>query len=353
VTPAVSVLMTTRNGAAFIGAAIDSVLAQTLTEFELVVVDDGSTDATPRILADLAARDARLQVLRGTGPLGIVGARNLGFAACRAPLVAAHDHDDLSDPTRLAEQAAFLAANPEVVLVGTGVRLLHADSRLQPTDHAPGSGAPLAMRWALHVDNPLTWSSVMLRKAAVARLGTFLRAEYEYADDFDLHHRLLAVGEVARLDAVLTTYRWHGANTTHERAAQLSARAARVLEAAYRPLIGPELAAAAAPLAIRHLSDRQPVTEAATLRILGDAMEGLLDALISRHAGGKAVLQAAAARSWWRLLRARLRSGHPGALRAFRARPALRQGFQPGTTDLAASVAVGMLRAFGGQSRSA
>ncbi len=91
--PRVSVLMTTYNGARFLAESIDSVLAQSFTDFELVVVDDASTDATPSILAGYA--DPRLRVIRNPVNLGVVGARNRGFADLRGVYVATIDHDDL------------------------------------------------------------------------------------------------------------------------------------------------------------------------------------------------------------------------------------------------------------------
>ncbi len=336
--PRVSVLLTTHNGAATIGASIASIRGQTLGDFELVIVDDASTDTTPSILRSLAAEDGRIRILHPGRNLGIVGARNFGFAACRAPLVAALDHDDLSDPERLARQAAWLDANPDVVLAGTGVRILHPDGRLQATDHAPGSGAPSVMRWGLLTDNPLTWASVMLRAEAVRRLGAFLRPEYEYADDFDLYLRLSRLGGIARLPEVLTTYRWHAGNTTHRRAGVLHANACRALAEAIADRLGADAPKVAA-LIVRHLHERIPAQDAATLDALGAALTRLLADFADP------AVHMAAARDWWRLCRAALRSGQPWLIARYRARPALRQGFGPSAGDLAASLALGALRA--------
>lgn len=341
-TPRVSVLLTTHNGAATIGASIASIRAQTLADFELVIVDDASTDSTPALLAALAAEDGRLRILHPGRNLGIVGARNLGFAACRAPLVAALDHDDLSDPERLARQVAYLDASTDVVLVGTGVRILHPDGRQQATDHAPGSGTPAVMRWGLLTDNPLTWASVMIRAAAVHRLGAFLRPEYEYADDFDLYLRLARLGGIARLDAVLTSYRWHAGNTTHRRAGTLHANATRALAEAIADRFG-AAAAEVAGLIVRHLHERVPVRDAATLDALGAALARLLEDF------DDPAVHAAAARDWWRLARAGLRSGQPWLVTRFRARPALRRGYAPPAAALAASLAIGVLRALSGR----
>ena len=232
--PTVSVLMTTWNGAEFLGAGIASVLAQTFTDFELIVVDDGSTDATPAVLA--AIGDKRLRVVRQAANGGVVAARNAGFAVARGQYVAALDHDDLSHPERLARQVAYLDAHPAVVLVATEIEIEAAGRRRAP-DHVRG-GDPTLLRWLLLVDNPLTWSSVMFRADAVRRMGGFMRPAYELADDFDFYHRLLGVGEIARLDAVLTVYRWHASNTSHGREDALNANAVKVLAMAYAPLLG-------------------------------------------------------------------------------------------------------------------
>jgi GT2 family glycosyltransferase len=352
VAPRVSVLMTTHNGAALLAESLDSILSQRFDGFELIVVDDASTDATPALLADYAAREPRLRVLRPDRNLGVVGARNHGFTACRGAYVAMLDHDDLSHPDRLATQAAYLDGAPGVVLVGSEVLLLEA-GRSRVTDHRAASN-PLLLRWMLQVDNPLTWSSVMLRADAVRRLDGFLRPEAEFADDFDLYHRLLTVGEVARLDAVLTTYRWHATNTSHSAGGVLFDRAVRVLAAAYAAWLGPGVtveATAAATLVVRHLSDRQPVPDAATLARLGDWLERLLAGFCARHATApaeRAMVAAHAAGLWWRVVRSAMRAGQPLAIRQARAWPELCQGPAPALTDRLGAFGIGLLRSHPG-----
>jgi glycosyltransferase involved in cell wall biosynthesis len=340
--PCVSVLMTTYNGAATIGASIDSILSQRFRDFELLVVDDGSTDATPALLAGIA--DPRLRRLRTERNSGIVAARNHGFAAARGRYVAALDHDDLSDADRLARQVAYLDAHPRVMLVATEIRIARGGKISAP--HHPSAGDPLALRWLLLIDNPLTWSSVMLRTDAAHRLGEFLRPEYELADDFDLYHRLLTVGDIARLNEVLTTYRYHAANVSHARTAALNTRAARVLSAAYLPWFGDD-AAAAAELVVTHLSDRQPVRDAATLERIGVILERLLQGFCRTHAlsaTDRARIAALAGEAWWRTARAGIRSGAPGMMRNYRSRKLLNSDFRPGFVDAAASVAIGAVR---------
>jgi Glycosyl transferase family 2 len=343
--PKVSVLLTTYNGAPLLAETLDSLLAQRFTDFEVVIVDDASPDPhTPELLAEYAARDARLRVLRPAGNLGIVGARNFGFAACRGAYIATQDHDDLSAPDRLGMQAAHLDAHPDVVLVGSAVIELRPDGRRMIIADRQVAD-PLLLRWLLHVDNPFAWASVMLRRAAIAQLGSFLRPEFEYADDFELYHRLLRVGEAAKLPAPLASYRWHAQNTTHRVVETLSARAAQVLEAAYLPWLGAD-APAAARLAIAHISDRRP-PDTATLTRLGGYLERILAGFCDTYAPApaqRAAVEAQAAILWWQLVRRSLRSGHPASLPALFARPALRRGPGPGFADLLVSGGVGAVR---------
>jgi glycosyltransferase involved in cell wall biosynthesis len=373
--PVVSVLMTTFNGAGFIGASIASVLAQSFADFELIVVDDGSTDATPVVLAGIG--DKRLRVLRQAMNGGVVSARNVGFLAARGRFVAALDHDDLSHPERLARQVAYLDAYPEVVMVATEIEIEEAAGRrkkgrvlplplregvggrgrrarnVSATPHGPRhapdhptGGDPALIRWLLHVDNPLTWSSVMFRADAVRRLGAFMRPDYELADDFDLYHRLLAIGEIARLDEVLTVYRWHARNTSHGREDALNANAVKVLEAACAPLLGAD-AQDAATLVIRHLSDRKPVRDAATLARLGGYLTRLLVGFGTApgiDAQQRATLASVTGTIWWRCVRAAARSGVPGLLGQYRAQSALSAAFRPSRVDLALSALVGLAR---------
>ena len=341
-----SVLLTTHNGAAFLRETLDSVLAQSFADYELVVVDDASTDSTPLLLA--ACTDPRLRVLRSDRQLGVAEARNFGFAACRGTYVAAQDHDDLSCPDRFAVQLAYLDRHPDIVLAGSEV-LISSEGRLRRTDHLPGT-TPALLRWMLHVDNPLTWSSVMFRADAVRRLGRFMRQEFEPADDFDLFHRLLSQGGIARLDETLCVYRWHRTNTSHYQTARMFDRAAAVLERAYRPWLG-DAAPDAASLVVRHLSDRRPAPNSATLARLGHALERILSGYCAATLPDPATtarIKAHAARSWWLAARAAIRSGAPGALRRWHEASALRLGFHPTAADVAGSLAIGAVRAVPG-----
>ena len=162
-TPRVSVVLAVRDGAPWVGDAVRSILGQTLTELELVVVDDGSTDDTPQTLARFA--DARLRVARRT-QLGLTRSLNEGVSLARAPLIARLDADDVAAPERLARQLAFLDAHPEIGLLGTGAIEIDATGREVGRVVPPAADADI--RRALIRRNVFVHSSVVMRRQALA-----------------------------------------------------------------------------------------------------------------------------------------------------------------------------------------
>ena len=199
--PVVSVLMSVHDGAATVREAIDSVLAQTLADLELIVVDDGSTDATPDILARV--RDTRVRV-HTQRRQGLTRALATAQALSRAPLLARLDADDVALPERLARQRAFLDAHPEVGLLGTGAREVDADGRAvrviaPPTDDA-------TIRRALIRENPFVHSSVAMRRSVVERAGGY-DPRWPVAQDYDLWMRMSRLTRLANLGDVLVVRR--------------------------------------------------------------------------------------------------------------------------------------------------
>jgi glycosyltransferase involved in cell wall biosynthesis len=195
----------------WIDAAIASVLAQTEGDLELVVVDDGSTDATPARLA--AVDDPRLRVLR-QAPAGLTPALNRAVAAACADLVARLDADDVALPQRLARQRAFLATHPEVGVLGTAAREVDAAGRFLREVRPPTDDA--AIRRALIRANPFVHSSVMVRRALLARVGGY-DERVAVAQDYDLWMRLARVTRLANLDEVLVVRRLAAGSVSAER----------------------------------------------------------------------------------------------------------------------------------------
>lgn len=211
--PQCSVLMSVYNGEAYLESAVRSVQAQTLKDFELVIVNDGSTDRTAAILDRLAQDEPRLRVIHQENT-GIAPAVNAGLAVCQADLVARMDSDDLAEPDRLAVQTRYMAEHPDVVAAGTAVTFIdHRDRRLTinrpPTDHDAIDRAMLKGHCSI-------WqTSSIIRRATLEQIGGYNTA-YRTAEDIDLWLRLAEVGRLANLDRPLQSYRIHDQSITAE-----------------------------------------------------------------------------------------------------------------------------------------
>jgi glycosyltransferase involved in cell wall biosynthesis len=198
--------MAVRDGAAFLAEAIESVRAQTLEDLELVVVDDGSTDQTPQILADFAGRDERIRVVRQHG--GVSRARNRGCREARGRYLACLDADDAALPDRLARQVAFLDANPEAAVVGGGGIMV--DHRGVQFGVAAYPQDPTEVTAYLQTGRvPLIYSAATIRADAF-RATTGYRRVTEPAEDYDLWLRIAAKGRITNLRHPVVRYRVHG-----------------------------------------------------------------------------------------------------------------------------------------------
>lgn len=209
--PSVSVLLPCFNAAATLNEALDSLARQTLTDFEIIAVDDGSTDATLQILQARASMDARLRILSRSHE-GIIAALNAGLIHCTAPYVARMDADDLACARRLEKQAAFLEAHAEFSVVSCRVAGFPSGQVRQ--------GFAIYLEWLngllddedirreIFIESPLPHPSLTFRREALQRLGGY--QDHGWAEDYDLLLRFYLTGaRFAKLPEVLLEWREH------------------------------------------------------------------------------------------------------------------------------------------------
>jgi len=208
--PRVSVVMAVYNAAPFLTEAVCSVLAQTVEDLELIVVDDGSTDGSADIVASMARRDGRVRLHRQTHG-GLVSAITVGCEYARAEYIARMDADDVAAPQRLRRQLEVLETRPRLVLLGTAVVVMDAAGRAHYTIAYPETDGEIR-RSILHW-NCFAHPTVVMRAQALRAVGGYRRA-FLHAEDYDLWLRLIEVGEVANLSEPLVYLRTHEGQVT-------------------------------------------------------------------------------------------------------------------------------------------
>lgn len=201
--PLVTVLMAVWNGEAYLREAVDSILGQTFDDFELLIVDDCSTDSTPAILAEYAEADSRVRVLRNERNMTASPSLNRGLDHARGKYIARHDADDSSHPERLARQVAYMESHPDCLLLGTGCII--TDEEGKPKREISFPTSDFAVRSGFLFGNVFAHGSIMFRP----------RPEYRYtdeiicSDDYDLWTRIVLDGEAANLQEPLYYWREH------------------------------------------------------------------------------------------------------------------------------------------------
>jgi glycosyltransferase involved in cell wall biosynthesis len=214
--PELSVLLPVRNAGPYLEASLASLWRQNFRDFEVVAVDDGSSDDSGEALERAAAREPRLRVLRQP-PRGLPAALNLALAHAHGSLVARHDADDLSHRCRFELQVDYLRSDPRTDVVGSRLRLF-------PTARI----GPGMRRWAawhnrllthpamareMLIDSPLAHGTAMMRRSRLERVGGW--AERPWPEDLDLWLRLLdSEARFAKLPRVLYAWRRHPGSAT-------------------------------------------------------------------------------------------------------------------------------------------
>lgn len=206
----IDVLIPAFNAEKTIQSSVQSILNQSERDIRVVIIDDGSTDGTSKIIASMARGDSRLEVITTTN-LGIVHALNTGLSYCRGELIARHDADDIAYPNRLALQQAYLQSNPDCVAVGGSA--WHINEAGQKINSVKYSGDAEGDARRIPSGEPyILHPFLMVRRAAMEVVGGYRHVFY--AEDTDLYWRLKPFGRLHNLNETLGEYRIHAGGTT-------------------------------------------------------------------------------------------------------------------------------------------
>ena len=211
--PKVSIVMAVYNGAQYVGRAVDSILAQTFTDFELIIVEDGSLDETPQILA--LYRDPRVLLMKNDHNMGLTRSLNRAIQVSRGELIARQDADDVSLPDRLAKQVSYLEAHPTVGLVGSGSRWIDGQGELIQEWHPPVD--PTEIHQVLLGSIVLLHGTFMFRRVCLQDTGGGYCETMPVAQDCDLLLRISERWDLANLPEILYVHRRHKDTVTAKR----------------------------------------------------------------------------------------------------------------------------------------
>ena len=212
--PSISVVMPVWNGEHHLREAVESILEQTFPDFELLILDDGSTDATPAILDEYAGRDERVRVIK-LDHEGIVVALNRGVAEARTEWIARMDCDDIAHPKRLELQLKALEAHPSAILCYTDVTSFNEAGHRYAARRLPMSEALL--KTYLCYSPPFVHPTVVFAKSAFESVGGYLQEE-RHAEDFGLWGRLITEGEFIGIREPLLKFRIHQDSISKQKA---------------------------------------------------------------------------------------------------------------------------------------
>lgn len=211
--PKVSIIMPVFNGGSFLKDSIDSILSQSFTDFEFIIVNDGSTDQSIDIIMQYMKSDKRI-VLISRKNEGIVNSLNQAAALSSGEYIARMDADDISMPDRIEKQLNFLENNPEYLLVASQIKTFTQSDEIPQTeldrfrDWYNEGHTDEEIRKILPIGNCLNHPSILFRKEIIG-LESLYKREFQCAEDYELFSRMIKLGKFAKLNEPLINYRIH------------------------------------------------------------------------------------------------------------------------------------------------
>ena len=203
----VSVVMSVHNGEQYLRDSLESILHQTFRNFEFIIIDDGSTDNSWKLLTEYAHRDSRIVLIQNSKNIGLTKSLNKGLQCAKGKYIARQDADDISFPERLEKQVSYMESHQTVGLLATGIEYIDSEGNPFLRDMPPQNRVLLG--WYLLFRNPLRHSTVLWRQEAVSdKVGEY-DPEFTYAQDYDLWSRIFSQFIIATLPEVLVWMRWH------------------------------------------------------------------------------------------------------------------------------------------------
>jgi len=224
--PKVTVLLPAYNGDKFLRESISSVLNQSFRDFELLVVDDCSSDMSTDVVRSIS--DPRIRLIVNSVRKTLPGALNVGLNAAMGTYVARMDQDDICVPDRLEKQVRFMEAHPEIDIVGGWVKAIGDHPSAGTIFRYPTETADV--KATLLFDNPFAHPTVMFRKASLDRLGLRYDESCYGAEDYELWSRALEVLSGANIPSILLHYRLHAKSITMSLNSDMDARAIEILQ---------------------------------------------------------------------------------------------------------------------------
>lgn len=208
--PKVSVLMTAYNSERYIAEAIESILNQTFSDFEFLIINDGSTDKTAEIIAKYAKTDKRIKFIDNKKNQGLIAVLNQGLDLARGEYIARMDSDDIAMPERLEKQVAYLDENPHVGAVGGWHEKF--GNNVKPTVRQyPKHAKILDM---LILGTPLSHPTTTMRTSVLRDNKIYYNPDFPHAEDYEIWSQIIKVAAIHNLPMKLLNYRWHSTNVS-------------------------------------------------------------------------------------------------------------------------------------------